>query len=208
MFCKYCGQHIDKDSSFCTACGKDISPQDSDKPKIKTLVEKIMKPKEQKQDDGIPKLIEIINISGDRLSLKEYWISVLATYTSFLPILALGFLMYDVPVFETLITVLMYVWGLFLICVSINNCVRRLHDMNINGWWTVAVFLIPLFSLALILTPGNKDHNRFGDTPPKRARTLKFIFLDRKDNELLSSSTILTIFGLLFVSIFILFVSG
>ncbi len=56
-----------------------------------------------------------------------------------------------------LVLVMMYVGVCFLI--------KRLHDRNHTGWWSL-LMLIPLinllFSLYVLLAPGNKGSNRFG----------------------------------------------
>ncbi len=43
--------------------------------------------------------------------------------------------------------------------------IRRLHDLNFSGWWSLTV-LIPFVTLALLFLPGNKEANRFGPPPP------------------------------------------
>jgi uncharacterized membrane protein YhaH (DUF805 family) len=42
--------------------------------------------------------------------------------------------------------------------------IRRLHDFNASGWWSLTV-LIPFVTLALLFVPGNKEANRFGPPP-------------------------------------------
>ncbi|MBY5835180.1 DUF805 domain-containing protein (plasmid) [Rhizobium leguminosarum] len=74
------------------------------------------------------------------------------------------------------------------IIASICLMVRRLHDFDQSGWWTPSVFVIHLVHgyydavdsligtiltgifllavhLAIILTPGSKNPNRFGEMP-------------------------------------------
>ena len=43
--------------------------------------------------------------------------------------------------------------------------IKRCHDMDMSGWWTVTVF-IPLIALIWIFVPGSKGANRFGPPPP------------------------------------------
>ena len=42
--------------------------------------------------------------------------------------------------------------------------VRRLHDMNLPGWWFLAVLFFPPAVLVLCVWPGVRGYNRFG--PP------------------------------------------
>ncbi|MGO7171311.1 DUF805 domain-containing protein [Rhizobium leguminosarum] len=74
------------------------------------------------------------------------------------------------------------------IIASLCLMVRRLHDFDQSGWWTPSVFVIHLVyanydavdsligtiltgifllavHLAIILTPGSKNPNRFGEVP-------------------------------------------
>lgn len=43
--------------------------------------------------------------------------------------------------------------------------IKRCHDMNISGWWSVTS-LIPVIALAWIFWPGTRGANRFGPPPP------------------------------------------
>lgn len=74
------------------------------------------------------------------------------------------------------------------IIASLCLMVRRLHDIDQSGWWTPSVFVLHLVysyyeavgsliaeilmgtfllavHLAIILTPGSKNPNRFGEVP-------------------------------------------
>lgn len=42
--------------------------------------------------------------------------------------------------------------------------IRRLHDLNANGWWALTI-LIPLVTLILLALPGQREANRFGPPP-------------------------------------------
>lgn len=73
---------------------------------------------------------------------------------------------------------------IFFIILSI----KRLHDMNLSGWWYLLILFIGmLFSLSdtmygiyyilyflfFALVPGNKDANEFGEKPLERLRFWK-----------------------------------
>ncbi len=70
------------------------------------------------------------------------------------------------------IVVIVLLWPLIAILV------KRLHDIDVSGWWSVAVFAIPyvappMATLALLLTtltiigrrPGSNGSNRYGAQP-------------------------------------------
>lgn len=50
--------------------------------------------------------------------------------------------------------------------------IRRLHDLDFNGWWSLCV-LIPFVTLILLVWPGQATSNRFGPPPPPTPNFLK-----------------------------------
>lgn len=58
-----------------------------------------------------------------------------------------------------------------MIAINIIFNIRRFHDMNMSGWWTLAM-LVPIVGmiiyLILLIRPGTDGPNRFG--PPRRTR--------------------------------------
>ena len=79
---------------------------------------------------------------------------------------------FDSPEFDTVLSLLTlplgialgvaHIWGLFSVLI------KRLHDLDMRGWWSLLLF-IPFFNLLLLvivgLAPGNQEANRFGSTP-------------------------------------------
>lgn len=65
-----------------------------------------------------------------------------------------------------------------LLFVSIQICAQRLHDIGWSGW-LMLLNLVPiagnLFSLAMLLMPGNDGMNRFGPPQPPNSRAVKII---------------------------------
>lgn len=43
--------------------------------------------------------------------------------------------------------------------------VKRCHDMNISGWWTLTI-IFPLIVFVWIFVPGSKTANQYGPPPP------------------------------------------
>ena len=82
------------------------------------------------------------------------------------PALLCGFIMVIAPAIG---------WPLFAILeiglwvMSVGFMVRRLHDMDKSGWWSLLI-IVPLVNLILALfllfAPGSDGENRFGEPPP------------------------------------------
>ena len=66
--------------------------------------------------------------------------------------------------------------GIPMLILTLMFGIRRLHDMNLNGWFII-VMLIPfvsaILSLALLFWPGTKGPNRFGPPPPPNSTGIK-----------------------------------
>jgi uncharacterized membrane protein YhaH (DUF805 family) len=52
-----------------------------------------------------------------------------------------------------------------VIWFSIVCAIKRCHDMDISGWWSLTAIL-PIIALAWMFWPGSKGENRFGPPPP------------------------------------------
>ena len=61
---------------------------------------------------------------------------------------------------------------------SLSIAVRRLHDRNISGWWSL-LFITPLGLLLLIqlIMKGNEKVNKYGSPSINNAASVYFIFL-------------------------------
>ncbi len=49
--------------------------------------------------------------------------------------------------------------------------IRRLHDLDLSGWWAIGV-LIPFATLILLVWPARNEPNRYGPPPPATPRAL------------------------------------
>jgi len=71
---------------------------------------------------------------------------------------------------EELAIVLFGIAGIGAIICNFSLTVRRWHDLNRSGWWTIALF-IPwvdlVVGLYLIFAPGTKGANDYGEDPLK-----------------------------------------
>ncbi len=106
------------------------------------------------------KLAQIYLSYKGRLSLKDYWI-----YWALPLIIIELLLMYyeeDGPEYKWLwsITNTLIIWP------AIATTIKRLHDINKSGWWTLA-HLMPfigsvILQLVLSIIPGTKGKNQYG----------------------------------------------
>ncbi|MBD5657390.1 MAG: DUF805 domain-containing protein [Candidatus Eremiobacteraeota bacterium] len=118
-------------------------------------------------------LSEVVKVSlaryasfDGRARRSEYWyftlvhllailLAMVVSYFAMLVIPALGFVLYSIVIFGTLLPHL---------AVS----VRRLHDVNRSGWWyslTIVQLLGPIVLLVWSCTDGTRGPNRFGADP-------------------------------------------
>lgn len=91
-----------------------------------------------------------------RARRKEYWFFMLF---AFFCVLGGGVL--DLAVFDGKKEIFSDLVSLALFLPGLAALVRRMHDVNANGW----LVLIPLLNLILACTPGTSGRNRFGDDP-------------------------------------------
>jgi len=90
-----------------------------------------------------------------RASRSEYWWVVLISLTVSVVIFLMGVLLAggDVAAANASLTgpedILSYVWTLVTLVPSLAVAVRRLHDTNRSGWWTL--LLVPVVGVIVLL---------------------------------------------------------
>ena len=103
-----------------------------------------------------------------RASRSEYWwfylFTVIGTVIAILVDRAItpGYSAYDIGSAE-------FLWHLIIIIPSLSVSVRRLHDVNRSGWWSLLA-LTGFGVLVLVywaVKPGGPDMNAHGDNPLK-----------------------------------------
>lgn len=60
--------------------------------------------------------------------------------------------------------ILVFISIVYLI-FSIALLTRRLHDLNLRGWWQLPMWLFPISGIILCFLKGTPEANRFGDIP-------------------------------------------
>ncbi|MBI4093824.1 DUF805 domain-containing protein [Candidatus Kaiserbacteria bacterium] len=110
-----------------------------------------------------------------RMNRKNFMLSFAATSSAFV-ILMLVFINVSILIGIDLSILTIGAIGLFSV-FQISISVRRFHDMNLSGWFSVGL-LIPyvwwIFLILLLLVPGSKDKNKYGS--PSDSFTLRSVF--------------------------------
>jgi uncharacterized membrane protein YhaH (DUF805 family) len=118
--------------------------------------------------------IKIFSLS-ERIGRVRYLVyflaAVLMCSTAFYVIYAAAHLL--PPALGQLVAMLALVFTRYLMLPMI-LCVltiRRLHDFNASGWWSL-LLVVPLAVLVLLAIPGTKLDNRYGAPPPANGEFL------------------------------------
>lgn len=100
-----------------------------------------------------------------RTSRRHFWAGLLLVVVMGLFCEAIELALYDMTlregVFDALIAGLLLA-KLLLMLLWVALMVRRLHDFDCSGWWTILVVLFPLGGLILGCIRGDAGSNRFG----------------------------------------------
>ncbi|NCB50075.1 MAG: DUF805 domain-containing protein [Alphaproteobacteria bacterium] len=91
-----------------------------------------------------------------RARRKEYWGVVLWNYIFSLLLYALL-----IMTGSGFILSIYLLYSLYTIIPGLSVLVRRLHDVNMRGWWILTI-IVPII---MIFVKGNKGSNRFGLDP-------------------------------------------
>jgi len=104
-----------------------------------------------------------------RARRKEYWMFYLFyILTVFVLVFLIGFLSDISEIVSSIIAgmFILFVIGSLIPMLAITT--RRLHDINMSGWWKLLLFIPYVGSLVIFiftLFPGNKGYNRYGIDP-------------------------------------------
>lgn len=94
-----------------------------------------------------------------RLRYLAYSTSASVIYTAVLTMLTVALTGSEVLSVITFLAAVAVIW------FSIITGIKRCHDINISGWWSVTT-IVPIIALVWMLVPGSKGENRFGPPPP------------------------------------------
>jgi len=115
----------------------------------------------------------------DRASRTQYWMFCL--YNFCFAIIAFTIdLVFDLGVQKYGIGLLYFVYALVSFIPGLALAVRRLHDIDKNGWYLFLAFipLLNIYLIALLCTKSDEDSNAFGDKP-NNSDIAEFIYNDK-----------------------------
>lgn len=96
------------------------------------------------------------NFKG-RARRKEYWMFGPISILIYIVLVALAF----IPVIGIVFSIFSGIFCFGIIIPSIAVAVRRMHDVGKSGWY----MFIPIYSLILACTEGEKGSNQYGADP-------------------------------------------
>jgi uncharacterized membrane protein YhaH (DUF805 family) len=112
------------------------------------------------------------NFKG-RASRAEFWFFILFNYLIlFIVFFGVGTIGEDFGKDENniaLFGLFIFLFPLFSITPFLSLCSRRLHDVNLSGWYA----LIPFYNLILFCKPGTSGANKYGQDPYQKMRVEK-----------------------------------
>lgn len=114
-------------------------------------------------------LSKYADFSG-RAPRSEYWFFSLFFFLVAIAVILIGVAIGAATRMEvgmTIAGVLVALFGLGMLLPHLAVMIRRLHDINLSGWWYLVAFL-PFGGFAILaftFMPGTRGANRFGPDP-------------------------------------------
>jgi len=162
MFCHNCGVKLRDGVRFCNNCGTKIDDDDND-----IVYQNIGSQRKFKNDDNLGSIFQkyFINIIMNkyaqfhgRSSRTEYWY-----YALFNTLITLGLFIVTYIFFGMGGIGMVAFLSLGLLLPSIAIGVRRLHDMNLSGWFMLLA-LIPYvggIALLILMSMPSKEYSKY-----------------------------------------------
>ncbi|WDF63340.1 DUF805 domain-containing protein [Flavobacterium sp. KACC 22763] len=106
------------------------------------------------------------NFKG-RARRKEYWMFGPLSILIYFALIVLGF----IPIIGTVFFILAGIFILGIMVPLFAVAVRRMHDVGKSGWY----MFIPIYSLILACTEGEKGPNQYGADPKNQLEDINEI---------------------------------
>lgn len=144
MYCVNCGSKNLESANFCKKCGNEIkiyiSNQDNKRKKVNYYFDVLKK----------------YAVFEGRSTRKEYWMFFLFNILIYFGLVLIEWI-FGISAESLLVNI--YQLVIFLPTLAVG--VRRMHDVNKNGWY----LLIPIYNYILLLKDGINGENEYGPNP-------------------------------------------
>ena len=111
---------------------------------------------------------KIFNIEG-RINRKKYTVFILLFFFCCFTIdildKTLSFYSNIDNIFYWLHLIVITFLTLIFFVINVIFTIRRLHDLNLNGWWYIWYFLLPPIQITLCFFKGTDGVNDYGEPP-------------------------------------------
>ena len=111
-------------------------------------------------------LFESMGVLFDALTTKSLDFSSRASRKEYTAGVIFNYIIYSIAIkYKGSENVVLILIPIFFIIYSTALLTRRLHDLNLRGWWQLPLFLFPISGIILCFLKGTPETNRFGDVP-------------------------------------------
>ena len=112
--------------------------------------------------DWYIKVIKNCSVLEGRASRQEYWMFFLFSFIVSFCIVIVELILESIT--KTNQSVLSNIYSLAMLAPSISVAIRRMHDTNRSGWWSI----VPIMSLVYLIEAGHPGENKYGRNPNER----------------------------------------
>jgi hypothetical protein len=175
MYCKFCGSQIDRDSTFCSNCGKKISYEPI---KVKFSDKRI---KANNTLDALSSSIEIYNLPNPKLDRDNVYNIIFGLLIIFIGTWLEAYNYDDDNLFYYVMTVI----SIFLTVLFQDSIKKRNRDQL--GWSVLMLLFLPLFWILIGIVNAKPFDNSLKWTKNRKAEIIAYLkFLQENEDWIIS----------------------
>lgn len=111
-------------------------------------------------------LFQSMGLLFDALTTKSLDFSSRASRKEYTACVIFNYIIYSIAIkYKANENAVLIIISIFFIIYATALLTRRLHDLNLRGWWQLPMFLFPISGIILCFLKGTPETNRFGDVP-------------------------------------------
>jgi uncharacterized membrane protein YhaH (DUF805 family) len=132
---------------------------------LERFIDKSKQLEAQRQIDKQQGWTNLLFSPEGRISRKTMWLCQLVDVAIKVALATIGTALEIKAVFILFVIYMALLGSLLFLC----PCIKRLHDVNMRGWWMLINFFLPPFGLIIVFIclfiKGTDGENRFGPKP-------------------------------------------